>query len=362
MANLDTAPLTTSTVQAGHYSLAFGPSSTQEAEYDLTGAEGAECWFPLGQRLLQYFAKPFNTRTPLNLLERLMATVARELSGCSEIVALTDSPDARGDGAFHVFTRFAPITQVLAVKRVDEDGNVLEVYNVTEFNENKITVTGAKAPGHGDRLLVTYSYLFGGLEYHVRQALLELNVLTASGTFLDAWGRWFGVARQILGGYGSLLYGDAVYGADGRESDTRYSRRIIDRVTMARNAPNAIRDAVERVTGGPVYVIDWLDPTYASGWIYKVAADADWAGGSAPGDIAHHLIWGRTSRFINANSSGGGACVFEVIIPLDSPVPLASVLQVANAYKAAGTRCFVRYGTYIAVAPEAPSGLGGSSP
>lgn len=359
MASLDTLPLTGSSVQRFSYQLAYptghaatfsyrlliGRSYPQQFEYDLEVFTGDPCWESYTQKLLGYL-EPRVFRAQIDstsLLHQVFSMVARELTICTETVALMETDDARGDGNWHVHVRFEPVLEVPLVQRVDDDGNILEEYAVEDVDGRTLTVSGAVAPKAGDNLVVTYSYLHKGLEYGVREALQQLNILTSTDDFLDEWGRWFGVPRQATGNYGDVIYGSGTYGVPGAEDDAHYSRRIIDRVLQSRNTKPAIVGAVQTVTGGSPYIVEWLDPVNPTGWIYNVAGEDPWDGTESAAALSKHLIMGRTSRFRNASASGGGAYVFEVWVPPNSGYSAARLLEIVNQYKAAGTRAFIRF-------------------
>lgn len=339
MANLDTVKLDTGCLQALTYAVPFGPLTQQSLSWDLPAPTVDACWEPLTQRLLGYLARPFKKEKG-SLLHTWLSTTARELSGCQEAVVLAASEDARGSGAFEIVTRFEPISAVAAVARVDGGGATLETYAVTGFDGRRISLTGSKAPGQGDRLRVSYTYLHKGLELRVREALLELNILTATGDWLDEWGRWFNTPRLATGKYGTVKYGGGKYGTSGRESDTQYSRRIIDKIKQRRNTVPAIIEAVKRVTGGEPYIVEWFGAGASRGWVYKVTEEPYWTGAADP---QKHLIWGQTSRFLTAAVAGGGPCTIEVWMPQGTGHTAEHILQIVNQYKAAGIQVFIRY-------------------
>lgn len=356
MPSLDTIPLTISPDQTANYEFPvgsglnqsvsyfepYGPGSDQLVSYNLTGIP---CWEPYTQALLGYLApEVFRAQADSNsLLHQVMAMVAREISGCTESVTFTGS-DARGLGTFAVRVRFGPIVSVTSVQRVDGSGNILETYTVTGTDGDKqINLSGVTPPKAGDNLLVTYTYLHKGLEFATLEALQQLNILTSTGDFLDAWGQWFGIPRQITGTYGSDTYGDGRYGTPGTEDDAHYSRRIIDRVLQTRNTKASIIAAVQTATGGNVYIVEWFDPSNPTGFILAVNPASFWAGGESPSAISEHLIFGRTARFRNGAVPGGGSFVFDVYVPKGSGYSVPRLLEIVNAYRSAGTRAFIRF-------------------
>jgi hypothetical protein len=325
------------------YGLAWGTLQQQAFTYDLVA--GPPCWESRAQRLLDYLCpQVFKAVGDTgSLLHQVMSMVARELSGCTEVVTYAGE-DARGDGNFHVHTRFGEIQTVASVARVDANGNVLENYTVVSTDgEKTITVSGVVAPRAGDHLAITYTYLHKGLEVSVRDALLQLNILTSNGDFLDEWGRWFGVPRQNTGTYGSDTYGGGIYGTTGTEDDAPYSRRIIDRVLQSRNTKVAIINAVKTVTGGSPYIVEWIDPATPVGFIFNVTGQPTWSGGETAVALSKHLIMGRTARFRNGATPGGGAYVFEVWVPQGSGYSAPRLLEIVNAYRAAGTKAYIRF-------------------
>jgi hypothetical protein len=333
------------TLQEFNYTVPLGPNNTQTFSYDLTAPITTKCWEPYTQRLLNYLApQVFRAKdNESSLLHQVFSAVARELSACTEVVALALTPDARGDGNFHVHVRFNPVLTVPLVERVDGSGAVLTTYTVTAIDDRTISVSGSPSPKVGDHLLVTYTYLHKGLEFSVREALLELNILTSTGEFLDEWGRWFGVSRLITGSYGSDTYGGGIYGTAGSEDDAHFSRRIIDRVLQSRNTKASIIGAVRTVTGGNPYIVEWFDPENPSGFIFKVTADPNWTGGESAAAMSKHLIFGRTARFRNGSVPGGGAYVFEVWVPQGSGYSEGQLLEIVRQYKSAGTKAFIRF-------------------
>jgi hypothetical protein len=323
----------------------------------LTTSMTSSCWDGITQRLLGYLA-PLFTRDSGSLLGRFLASLARELSNCAESVSLVKSRDVRGDGTFTIQTLFEPIESVASVNRVAEDGTVLEGYTVESFDGRKITLAkqarygsfkyGARRygfgtpPRRGDILEAGYSYTHTGLEYRIRRALLELNVLTATGEFLDAWGRWFNVPRLSVGRYGSFKYGAGKYGGHSFESDSQYSRRIIARVQQSRNTKPDILAAVKTITGS-AYMVEWFERGADRGWVFRPSDLAPWMGEDTEGATRFHAIFGLTTRFLNLNTDGGGRCTAEIWVPQSNAYTVAQVLQMANAYKAAAIRLFVRY-------------------
>lgn len=297
------------------------------------------CWEPLTQKLLGSLGKPF-LKTTSGLLWSLMSTYAREMTRCVSTVVVK-SGEARGGGTFTVPTTFDPIQTVAGVRRVDGNGNTLESYTVISWDGRSVTVAGTKPPKAGDYLQVDYSYQHDGLLGRVRSALLELNILTSTGSFLDAWGSWFGMTRVKTGKYGQAPYGfGQKYGTGGVEPDNTFANRIIDRVTQGRNTPAAIAAAVKRLTGGTPYVVSWLDGGGNRSFIFRPSGTLPWAGES---DTRKHLIWGRTARFVNGSTNNGGAFVFEVWVPSGSGYSTATLLSVVNQYKPAGSKAYIRY-------------------
>jgi hypothetical protein len=151
------------------------------------------------------------------------------------------------------------------------------------------------------------------------------------------------VPRQLTGTYGSDTYGHGLYGVAGTEDDAHFSRRIIDRVLQSRNTKVAIVAAVKTVTGGTPYIVEWIDPNTPVGFIFNVTGNPTWAGGESAADLSKHLIMGRTARFRNGTTPGGGAYVFEVWVPQGSGYSVPRLMEIVNAYKAAGTRAFIRF-------------------
>lgn len=342
-----------------------------------------ECWDVVTKRLLSYLADPFN-QDPQSRLGRLMASFARELSGCTESVTLTNSRDIRGDGSYTITTRFDPITGVSLVRRLNKKGGGLQTYQVDSFDGRRITLKKGIKYGNvkygqsaysgsplkqGDIIEVTYTYLHKGLEFRIREALQELNILTSTGDFLDRWGRLFGVSRLTTGKYGSVKYGSIKYGGSGLEGDTQYARRIINSILQVRNTKTAILSAVKPLIGrspyqtgvygkvkygksnkygstsGQPYIIEWLEPGVDRGWVFKPTTKSPWRGENNEQATKHHLIWGINARFLNSLVTGGGGCVVEVWVPPPSAgasYSLLQVLQVANSKKAAGIRIYVR--------------------
>jgi hypothetical protein len=340
MASLDTVPLGSGTVQAISYSTEQGHASTQGLNYFVN-----LCWEKYTQRLLGSLCPTVfkAVNDPTSLLHQVMSMVARELSGCTELVTYTGS-DARGDGAFNIHTRFGPIQGVTSVQRVDAAGTVLETYTALSTDGDKtIAVSGTTPAKAGDFLSVTYTYLHKGLEYAVQEALAQLNILTSSGAFLDKWGQWFNTPRNLTGTYGSELYGGGLYGTPGTEDDTHFSRRIIDRVLQTRDTKAAILGAIQTVTGGSPYIVEWFNPKVPTGFIFNVTGSPAWSGGETEAARAKHLIWGKTARFRGKSSAGGGAYVFEVWVPQGTGYSTAQLLAIVRQYRAAGTRAFIRY-------------------
>lgn len=333
------------TLQTFSYAVPFGALTRQPFSYDLLAPDTDPCWEGYTRRLLDYLApRVFVAQDDkTSLLHQTFSMVARELSACTESVTLTRTDDARGDGNFHVHLRFEPLLSVPLVERVDGSGAVLETYTVTGTDGRTVTVSGVTSPKAGDHLLVTYTYTHKGLEFAVREALLELNILTSTGEFLDEWGRWFGVGRLITGTYGSDTYGGGLYGVSGTEDDAHFSRRIIDRVLQTRNTKAAIIAAVKTVTGGSPYIVEWFDAANPVAWIFKVTGDPAWSGGESAAALSKHLIWGRTARFRSSTAMGGGAYVFDVWVPQGSGYSAAQLLEIVKQYKAAGTKAFIRF-------------------
>lgn len=297
------------------------------------------CWETLTQKLLGYLGAPFRKASE-GLLWSLFSTVARELSTCTSQVVL-HSGEARGGGTFTLPTTFEPITGVAGVRRVSALGALLESYTVVSWSGRNITVSGTTAPKAGDYLQVDYSYTHNGLLGRVEQALFELNILTATGTFLDAWGSWFGMTRLKTGKYGEAPYGPGQkYGTGGVEADSTFSRRIIDRVTLGRNTSVAILNAVRRLTGGTPYLVNWNDSSGNSAFIFRPSTATAWMGET---DTRKHLIWGRTARFVKSSATNGGAFVFEVWVPSGSGYSTATLLALVNSYKPAGSKAIIRY-------------------
>jgi hypothetical protein len=297
------------------------------------------CWEPLTQKLLGYLGKPFKQGTS-GLLWALMSTYARELTTCVSTVTLT-SGEARGGGTFTFPVTFEPVSSVAGVRRVSSVGVLLETYTVVSFDGRNVTVSGTQAPKAGDFLQVDYSYSHDGLLGRINSAFFELNVLTSTGSFLDAWGSWFGVTRLKTGKYGQAQYGvGQKYGTGGVEGDTSYSGRIIDRVTQGRNTSVAILAAIRRLTGGTPYLTSWMDSGAHNGFIFRPSGALAWAGET---DTRKHLIWGKTARFLNESATNGGAYVFEVWVPSGSGYSTAALLSVVNSYKPAGSKAYIRY-------------------
>jgi hypothetical protein len=356
MASLDTVPLTGPSVQSFAYTVGVpggvvqtftyvcpsGPPSDQAFSYNIP-ANTSYCWDSKAQRLLEYLGAPF-LKTVTGLLGFFMRTVARELSTCTEVVTMTGTSDARGTGAFSIEVRFHPIEAVNTVTRVDVNGSVLETYTVTGYDGRLVSLTGVTPPRQGDRLAVTYSYRHQGLEFDVNQALKELNILTASSIYLDQWGSLFNVARGRSGKYGSLQYGVGnKYGTAGSESDGNYSRRLIATVTANRNTKTAIIAAVQKLTGGSPYIVEWAGNTSHRAFIFRPSGDPAWAGQNTEVGQAKHLIWGKTARFINTSVSNGGAYVFEVWVPSGTGLTTSQILTVVNSLKVAGSKAYIRF-------------------
>lgn len=297
------------------------------------------CWESLTQKLLGYLGAPFR-KAAEGLLWSLFSTVARELSTCTSTVVL-GSGEARGGGTFTLPTTFEPITGVAGVRRVSALGALLESYTVVSWSGREVTVAGVTPPKAGDYLQVDYSYTHNGLLGRVEQALFELNILTATGTFLDAWGSWFGMTRLKTGKYGEAPYGPGQkYGSGGVEADSTFSRRIIDRVTLGRNTSVAILNAVRRLTGGSPYLVNWNDSSGNNAFIFRPTTTPAWLGEA---DTRKHLIWGRTSRFVRGSATNGGAFVFEVWVPSGSGYSTATLLALVNSYKPASSKAIIRY-------------------
>lgn len=357
MPSLDTVPLTISPsqwasyvlnqgsgfTQAISYVIPYGPSSDQSVSY--TVMLGTPCWESYTQKLLGYLApEVFPAKDDAaSLLHQVFSMVARELTSCTETVTVTNSSDARGDGAFHVHVRFEPVLTVPLIERVDANGNVLETYTVTAISGRTITISGITPPKAGDNLVVSYTYTHKGLEGAVQDALLQLNILTSTGDFLDTWGQWFGVPRNLTGTYGSASYGSGLYGVPGAEDDAHYSRRIIDRVLQSRDTKVAIIAAVQTVTGGSPYIVEWINPNNPVGFIFAVNPANFWNGTESAAALSEHLIMGRTARFRNGAVPGGGAYVFEVWVPQGSGYSASALLNIVNQYKCAGSRAFIRF-------------------
>lgn len=297
------------------------------------------CWQSLTQRLLDYLGAPFRKATS-GLLWSLLGTFARELTTCISTVRVL-AGEARGGGTFTLPATFEPISVVAGVRRTDSNGTLLETYSVVSWEGRNITVSGVTAPQAGDYLEVDYSYLHNGLLGRVNTALMELNILTSSGTFLDSWGSWFDVNRVRTGKYGEAPYGvGQLYGTGGVETDSTYSNRIIDRVTQGRNTPTAIVAAVQRLTGGSPYIVTWIDSTGDNAFIFRPSGELAWAGEA---DTRRHLIWGRTARFVSRSAANGGAFVFEVWVPSGSGFSTSTLLTIVNQLKPAGSKAYIRY-------------------
>lgn len=357
MASLDTVPLTGADTTAFTYTLGVFGAGVQSFDYIMPAGPSSEgtfayfldtfvattfCWDGMGTRLLNYLGRPF-IQTLTSLLGWFMRTLARELTICTETVSFTDSTDARGTGNFTLEVRFQPISAVTVVKRVDENGATLETYTVTGYDGRLISVTGSTSPKAGDRFHVSYSYTHEGLEFNVTQALAELNILTATGDFLDRWGVLLNVGRIRTGKYGTMLYGSTTYGTAGTESDGNFSRRIIATVTGSRNTPTAILAAVQKLTGGSPYIVEWAGSGGHRGFIFRPTGTPVWMGEETAEGTRHHLIWGKTARFINHSVSNGGAYVFEVWVPSGSGLTASQLLTVVNALKPAGSKAYIRY-------------------
>lgn len=296
-----------------HYGAARGPAATSAFHYDVARASGY-CWDALAQRLGRYLAPPFDP-APSTRLGLWLRAVARELSGCTETVSLLAAADGRGTGTFTVTVRFEPITGVTAAQRLGAAGQVLESYTVLGYGDRTITLAGVQAPAAGDRLRVTYQYEQAGVEVRVTEALAQLNLGTAEGEFLDRWGSWFAVPRL----------GDS-------ELDGPYARRIMSTITASRNTKRAILTAVRALVGPTAYMVEGFEVNL-SDWVYKPAGDLPWLGGSPDS----HLVWGKTSRFLQSGASGGPG-TFQVWVPSGSGYTTGQIQAVVDAHKASGTR------------------------
>lgn len=355
MASLDTVPLTGPGAQAFNYTVGVPAGGVQAFQYVCRSGASSEasfvyqiqtstsyCWDAKAQRLLDYLGKPFQ-KALTSVLGSLMRTFGRELSACTETVTLTGTSDARGIGNFSVEVRFEPISAVNAVQRVDANGTVLETYTVTSYDGRTISLSGVQTPRQGDLLLATYSYTQEGLEVRVTQALSELNILTATGDFLDRWGGLFNVPRIRTGKYGTEQYGGGKYGTAGTEADGSYGRRIVNTVIASRNSKTAILAAVQRITGGSPYIVEWVNGSGHRGFVFRPTGTAAWSGGTTETATQYHLIWGRTARFIKEGVNNGGAFVFEVWVPSGSGLTVSQLLSVVNALKPAGSKAYIRY-------------------
>lgn len=281
------------------------------------------CWPDRARRLRDYFAPPFDSDAG-GALGTLLSAVARELTGCSRPETVTGDP-VRSGRPFQVTTRFGPLTAATGVFAVDAGGQVTASYPILGFDDRTIFLSGAATPLAGDRLVADYSYQQEGIERRVQAALAQLNLGTAGGEFLEAWGAFFGVMRLPAG--------------TGLETDGQMAARILDRVQQSRNTETAIIAAVRRLTGGHPYLLSWFDAGHGNGFVFNFTPASPWMGGGADG----HLIWGKNARFLNGNAVIGGQCVFEVWIPAGSPYSDAQILNVVNMYKAAGTKAIIRH-------------------
>jgi hypothetical protein len=147
------------------------------------------------------------------------------------------------------------------------------------------------------------------VDVDIVEALAQFNIRTASGSFLDLWGRLFGARRFP------------------EESDRPYSDRILSRVISPRTVPQSIIDAVLAVSG--VTFCEILDSSYGTMFVGKSFIGHQ-GGGNTDAD----------SDYIQA-SFGDNAFFFIVRVNIKQGTNLNQILKAVDDTKAAGTRYVV---------------------